>query len=72
MLFSCPTLDGVLYQVRRVSEQLCSVCNVVFYEVLRVSKQVSLNPVVLPPTSLQNFLWLLLSFNVCYYLSINL
>jgi len=44
----------------------------VFYEVLRVSEQVSVNPVALPPTPLRNFLWLLLSFNVCYSLSINL
>ena len=41
--FLCPTLDVVLYQVLRVSEQLCqeSVCNVVLYEVLQASEQVS-------------------------------
>ena len=37
--FSCPNLDVVLYQLLRVSEQLCweSVCNVMLYEVLQVS-----------------------------------
>ena len=43
MLFSCPTLDVLMYQVSQVSEQLCQqyVCNVVLYEVSRVGKQVS-------------------------------
>jgi len=42
MLFSCPTLDVLMYQVSQVSEQLCQqyVCNVVLYEVSRVGKQV--------------------------------
>ena len=36
MLFSCPALNLVLYQVLQVSQLLCkeSVCSVVFYEVL--------------------------------------
>ena len=58
MRFSCPyTLDVLLYQVLWVSKQLCqeSVCNVVLCGV--VSEQtIVCNPVVLPPTPLQNVL----------------
>jgi len=43
MRFSCPTLGVLLYQGFQVSAQPCqqNVCNVVLYEVLRVSEQVS-------------------------------
>ena len=42
MRLSCPTLDLAMCHVLRVSKQLCwgSVCNVMLYEVLHVSKQV--------------------------------
>ena len=65
MRFSRSTLDVVLYQVLRLSQQLCwgSVCNVVVYEVLQVSEQVSV------------FLWSYHQrrykmFCVCYYQSV--
>ena len=68
MWFSCPTLDVVLYQVLRVSEQLCweSVCNVVLYQALQVSEQlcqeIVCNSMVLPHRRYKTFC-------VCYYLS---